>query len=234
MRREPQPFKIDYGAIKAGNTSSVAEALRVIEQRVVRGLGGGGELQGNLPGDVSVERQEGPAPLLTIASTPLVVELAQQAQHQPLGTVTISGGTGTPTATFQNVDGIEMDDAANEGVGGSLPIPVAWRGMTVSVYMTWAHSDASATGNVVIGINALLVADGEDDTGSYSSLAVAAEAAASGGDNEDAFRSTKLGTFVVGETDIMLIYHALRYGSDIGDNFAAKIWAYNLLFINDN
>ena len=227
-------LKINYGAIKQGKSDEIASAIRLLEERVVRGLGPNGTLLSNLPADASINLNEGTKLLRTLNPVAVTIEFAQQAQHQPVGTVTVSGGSGTPTATLTDVDGAELDDGNVEGIAGSIPIPKAWQDLSISCYITWAHSDPSLTGDVTLGVSALPLADGEDDTGSPTVIAQTVEAAASGGDNEDLFRATKVGTIPIGASDELLMYSAYRQGDGLLDDFGAKIWAYTLLLINDN
>jgi len=164
----------------------------------------------------------------------IVENLALIAQHQPRGTVTISGGAATPTATFTNIDGALLDDAATEGIASVVHIPREWQGKRISLYCTWAHSEASTTGNVRFRISTLPVAVDEDDTASQVQEAVVVSAAATNGDNEDLFQETKFTrTIAIGTSDVLLFYEFVRTGTHASDNFGAGVWAYTLLFVNE-
>jgi len=162
------------------------------------------------------------------------IRFAEVAQHQAIGTVTISGGSGTPTPTFVQADGAELDDAATEGIQGVLAIPPQWKGKRLRCKWTWAHSEAATTGNVTLRLFTLPVQVGEDDTGTNDVLTVTAVAAATNGDNEDLFQETDMGTVPIGTSDVMMLYQATRMGNLGADTFGAKIWAYTLSFANED
>lgn len=161
------------------------------------------------------------------------VEMGMQAQHMPLGTVAVSGGSGTPTASNIHVDGAVLDDGSSEGVAGSFPVPPEWKGKRITCYFQWAHSEAATTGNVRLRVQFLPIAHGDDDTGGQQTLNQTVVAAGTNGDNEDQFQHTRMGTFAVGTSTIMVIYFGARIGGDGADTFGAGIWGYNLMFVNE-
>jgi len=161
------------------------------------------------------------------------IDLAQQAQHQPVGTVTISGGSGTPTPTLSNIKGAVLDDANTEGASGTVVIPPQWQGTRVSGYITWAHSEAATTGDIRFRLRVLPRALGEDDTATATDVDLTVTAASTNGEYEDGFQRTRLGTFPVGPSDEILLYSMRRRGGAASDTFAASIWAYSLLLINE-
>ena len=155
------------------------------------------------------------------------------AQHQPVGSPTMTGGSGTPTASFTNIDGALLPDAANTGFSSTFPIPAAWRGKRISMYVTWAHSEAATTGNVLLRLDTLPIAVGEDDTGTITQTTQTVTAAASGGDNNDLYQETKMGTISIGGSDRLLHYEFVRRGNNAADTFTAGVWVYTLSFVND-
>lgn len=148
----------------------------------------------------------------------------------PYGEIgTVAALTPDPFSGWTQHNAAAWDDGAQEGMSATVPIPPSWYGQTIEVFLVFSHVSATASGDIVVQMDAgpreHQEADGAPNDAASTRTTTTITVGSSAGENADAPQYVSLGTFDVGADDRVLLFECSRLGADGSDTFGASIAA---------
>lgn len=125
-----------------------------------------------------------------------------------------------------------LSQGSDTGLYFSESSLVPWRGATVEVYLVWAHSHATLTGDarlrLDLGPRQNKEAAGAPNDAASQRQFTTVTVASSPGQYQHAPRYDSLGQFTIDADDVVLIGQLYRLGADGADTFASSIYVHGL------